>query len=364
MTSLTAPCSKPETRSPADMRLVHPIIDEWGEEFALFSCADAVVRLTEPFVGFLGAAADEGRHPVLVTPVWSRVTAQVSLAMRRAGGRWIGQKPSGESYDALTGYRIERVSDVWAPPAGPRARLATFDGPRPGLQQALTFDVHAHYRAVESTVIGQLAGEAVRGLGSSLDSWGSCEPLLSRWDTQAITAQVKASMPESGVALGSGPGGSFVTVQVARTKTGLLEHTQGGVLVPDGSPRLVEYVDEATRLLERVAGEFQVTLAFVSLSQWDAGMTQRVRARAPESPLAVLIGAKGVRDLGLDVAELAAAHDVVVVGRAKTPSVIVRFADTSRGLWDQLAQFASTLDPARIATAAGMTNAPTAGGGA
>lgn len=344
------------------MRLVHPIIDEWGDEFALFASSDPVVRLTEPFVGFLAAAVDEGRRPVLVTPVTSRVSVQVSYAMRRSGSLWIGQKPNGDAYDALSGYRIGKVADLWAPPSSRgRSRLAAFDRPRPGLQHVLAFDVHAHYRAVESTTVGQLADEAVRALGKPLDSWGTCEPLLQAWDAGAVTARVKASMPDSETILGSGPGGSFATVQVTRTKTGLLEHTQGGVPV-QGCGSLSDCADAATRLLEQVASKFQVTLAFVSLSQWDAGMTQRVRIRAPEVPLAVLIGVKGVRDLGLDVAELSAGHDVRVIGRAKVPSVIVRFSDTSRGLWGQLAEFARTLDPGRVATATGIQGPAQAGG--
>jgi hypothetical protein len=92
----------------------------------------------------------------------------------------------------------------------------------------------------------------------------------------------------------------------------------------------------------------------VSLAEFDDGVVQRVSAKRPEAPLAVVIGARGVRDLGIDADALARRHDVTFVGRKRLPSLIVRFSQPDAGLWAQAVAFANDLGLDRVAAAAGF----------
>ena len=55
-----------------------------------------------------------------------------------------------------------------------------------------------------------------------------------------------------------------------------------------------------------------------------------------------------VHDLGADIEALRRQHDVTVLGRARTPSLLVRFGAEDRGMWEQLLAFAADLGPDRI----------------
>jgi len=101
-----------------------------------------------------------------------------------------------------------------------------------------------------------------------------------------------------------------------------------------------DFYDLATAYLRRAAAD---------------GVTHvEATAKRPEVPLAVVIGPRGVHDLEVDTDALAERHDVTVLGRKRTPSLLVRFSDPDQGLWAQLVAFAHDLGVDRLAAAAGL----------
>ncbi len=341
------------------MNIVHPVADEWGEDYAVFAASAEHVILSEPLAAFLDYAVTERLRPVLMTSTGTRLSPFVSLAMRRAGGLWAVQSAGGATYDGLSGYRIDTLRDLWERPGQGTERLpsyttlaTTHEQQFPGV---LMFDVFAHQRAASDTTVGTLSEAMITALGGSpLELWGPFEPLVDRWDTRVLTEVARREMPATEALHGLSRDGSFVDLFVGRTRRGILEQIKGGVALRRYPDHIGGLVQTASQALATIADEFQPTIGFVSLAETDIGTWVEPAAKRPEVPLAVIIGPRGVHDLDIDAAALAEKHDITMLGRKRTPSLLVRFSNPDQGLWAQLVAFAHDLGAERIAAATGL----------
>lgn len=353
------------------VRVVHPSVDEFGDGFAVFASASRVVGLTGPLASFLGDVSGFGVRPVLMTRTDAVLSVHVALTMRRLGGFWAVQAADGVTFDALTGRRIGEVGDLWNPAAPEAACAPRFVVPvERGLSsvRVLGFDVCVEHRARPSTRVGPLVQMVVEALGGGrLDWWGSREPLTRAWGEVAVTELVQSQMPRSQTVLAGNASGGFAQVRVSRTASGLLEHATGGVVAPPGASTAV-LLEVASGALEQVAARFRVVTALVSLAEYDSvpglapglasvvggagvGVRQVVRGvwgYAPEVPLVVVLGARAVHDMGVDVTELSGRFDVWPVGPGRRRGLLVRLSGEG-GLWGQFAAFARQVLP-RAAT--------------
>jgi hypothetical protein len=336
------------------MHVVHPVADEWTEEYVAWAAQTRHVLLTAPLATFLDAAVTDQLRPVLVTLDGASLSPSVSLALRRAGGYWAVRTDHGV-FDGLSGYRIDAFEDLWCRSGTDRDRLPGYDHAAADGVGVLMFDVYAHSRATDATTVGELAQAAVTALGGGeLALWGPHEPLLEPWSVPAVTAAARAGMPVTAALHGWAPDGSFVDVSAARTRHGVLEQAKGGVVLGAYPRHIDDPVERASDALTVIADRFRPTIGFVSLAQLDPGPSQTTTAKRPEAPLAVLIGPRGVYDLELDLPDLVERHDVSILGSGRSPAVVVRFSDPDVGLWAQLLAFAYDVGPERIAAAAGM----------
>lgn len=336
------------------MHIVHPVADEWTEDYQLWSASSRNVTLSAPLATFLEATTEDQLRPVLLTSADASLSPLVSLALRRAGGHWAVRAEDGV-FDGLSGYRIESFEDLWQRSGTDRDRLPGYERPTGDGVGVLMFDVYAHARASGSTIVGALAETAVTGLGGTgLSLWGPYEPLLEPWDVAAVTAAARAQMPVTAALHGWGPDGQFVGVLAARTRHGVLEQAKGGVVLGPYPRRLADPIARASGALAQIAERFRPTIGFCSLAHFDPGPVQGTTAKALEVPLSVLIGPRGVHDLQLDLEALVQRHDVTVLGPGRSPAVVVRFSDPDIGLWAQLMAFAYDIGPQQIAAAAGL----------
>lgn len=337
------------------MNIVHPLADEWTDEYAVYVAGTASVLLTDPLDSFLRWSVSEGLRPILVTGGDARLSPFVSLAMNRSGGFWAVRAADGV-FDGLTGYRIAGFDELWAGRELAGDRLPRFTASQPRPQAVLGYDVFGHQRAVAETRVGELAGTLQRTLGgASLDVWGLTEPLLEPFAVDRVTETARRSMPTSDVMHARAADGSFCDIAVGRTRRGILEHVTGGVGIGDYPHRLSPLVETATRALMAVEAAHQPTIGFVSLAEVWPGVVQLPGVRRPEVPLAVLLGPRAVHDLSAQVDQLRARHDVLVLGRPRLPSLLVRFARTDQGSWAQLMAFAYDLGIERVQQVAGLS---------
>ncbi|MDQ0647501.1 hypothetical protein QFZ53_001697 [Microbacterium natoriense] len=333
---------------------VHPLADEWTDEYALFKVEHDRVAYSRPLWHFLADCRASEIRPVLVTGPGAVLSPHLYSAMTQSGAHW-AFTDGGLVYDARSGTRIRAISDLWAP--------RDTSERHPGVDAASTpvpavlFDVYAADRASDDTRVGPLVDFLVGGLtGGAPARWGRDEPLTSGWDHVAVTRDAQRKMPASDVMLASSDTGAWASLAVARTRDGILQRVHGGVPLPMLSTtpqallrdRVLPFV---TSTLTGLATQFTPRVALIS-----AGMVHQTGGRfgypvggyPVDAPLAVLIGARTVRDLRLDIPALTASHDVTVLGPGRVPSVLVRMTGRE-GLWTQLRAFAYDLDQERLA---------------
>ena len=338
-----------------------PFADEWGPDYRALLCSSERVTLTAAVRGFIRDAREGRVKPILGTSTAAHLGWFVADELRFSGGLWVVRGEDGAIYDGRSGYRLQRLQDLWEKPVGGRERLWSFRELAPNARGAFFFDVFTRERAQERTRCGVVAEHMVAGFGGGrLVRWGECEPLASVWSRADVTGSLRAQMPTSRRHLARGERGESVSIQVSRTRTGLLEHTRGLVPAgvygrPDGFSEGVSLAMHpvVTETLQGLVEGFRLNVAMVSYSEvvdLDGSLGQIVSRRRMDVPLAVVIGAPAVRDLRIDVADLSARHDVTPLGLRRAPSLLVRFSGRDE-LWHQLVAFAHDLDQERLAAA-------------
>ena len=330
------------------MRVVHPLADEWTEQYAVFVADTSTVLLTDPLQSFLDWSVSEGLRPVLVSGPDVRLSPFASLAMNRAGGFWAVKESTGV-FDGLTGLPISSFEELWTGTKAEGARSGSFLTPSDDPRGLLSYDIFGHQRAVAETRVGRLAETVHDTLGGDpLAVWGLTEPLVEPFGIDAVTESARRGMPESPTMHARANDGSFCDIQVGRTRRGILEHVAGGVPIGAYPDRLAPLVEAATRTLMAVESSHQPTIGFVSVAEVAPGVLQRFGVRRPEAPLAVLIGPRAVHELAPQVEQLKQNHDVLELGRKRLPSLLVRFSRTDLGSWSQLMAFAADLGLDRV----------------
>ena len=332
---------------------VHPLADEWTDEYSLFVIEHDLATYSRPLRHFLSDCRESRVRPVLLTGPGVVVSPQLFTAMAESGAHWAFRDEEGV-FDARSGLRIQSILELWN---------GTDRGDRHGEIAAtgiavptIMFDIYAGDRATRDTAVGPLVDHAVRGLGGGdLSRFGRDEPLTFAWDHSELTTQVQAQMPASEPMLASSVGGAWATVTVARTSDGLIERVRGGLPLPELSklPQ-TEWRDAVmpavTAMLEGLVSDFRPRVALIS-----SGMLHHVGDRygfcvgsqPVDAPLAVLIGPRAVRDLRLDFDSLSGRHDVTVLGPGRVPSALVRMTGRDP-LWSQLRAFAFDLEQERL----------------
>ncbi len=337
---------------------VHPLADEWTDEYALYTLDHRRASYSRPLWHFLADCRANHVRPVILTGADVTITPHLYTAMVDSGAMWAFRDDSGV-FDARSGLRIRAISELWNG-SSTNERHAAINDSDP-LIPTLFFDIYAGDRAVAETRIGPLADHAVGGLyGGSLARAGRQEPLTGIWDHGEVTRVARAQMPSADPILASSDADSWASITVARTRSGLIERVHGGVpiraLASTPVPLLRDHVmPVVTTMLTQLVEQFRPRVALVSagmLREGADGLGFRVGGQPVDAPLAMLIGARAVRDLDLDIDALSRNHDITVLGPGRVPSVLVRMTGKS-DLWAQLRAFAFDLDQERIAAAFG-----------
>lgn len=159
-------------------------------------------------------------------------------------------------------------------------------------------------------------------------------------------------MPRTPAVLLSGPRAQYARVWVGRARHGLVERTAGGVEVPPGGGA-ADLVAEAADALVAANNQTTVLVGTVWAGTRAAHAATAPGPRPADQPLAVLVGPRAVHDLGADLATVAEHHDTQVLGRARRPSLLVRFTASDTDRWSQLLSLVQTLGPRAVARAVG-----------
>ncbi len=322
--------------------------DEATDRWLVYDTPCVSVRLTEPLLLFLRGAVTDGLRPVLVTSAEARLSPFVAATLAEAGGSWVVRSPDGP-FDAVTGQALASFDDLARPPTGLHPRFLALPTPS---RVVVTYDVYTTAPADSQTRVGLTAQALTAALGGTLDLWGTVEPLLDPWDADQITAFAQQGMPRAPVVLASGRDGEHARIWVARSRHGLYERSHGGVLTPTPE-RLVDLAPAAAQaLIAAMNHRHNVSLALAWASARSEAAASAPGRRPVDQPLAVLLGPRALHDLSLDLDDLATRHDIQVLGRARVPSLLVRFPAPDIELWTQLEGLLEELMPRMAARGA------------
>lgn len=336
------------------VKSVHPLADEWTDDYALFKVEHDRVGYSRALWHFLADCRASELRPVLLTGPGAVISPHLYTAMVESAAHW-AFVDDGRVFDARSGMRLRSIPDLWM------LRQETPER-HPGITPiesavpAVLFDVYASERATDDTVVGPLVDFIVGGLrGGRVARWGRDEPLSRSWDHTDVTADAQRRMPASDVMLTASDLGAWASLTVARTRDGLIQRVHGGVPLPMlGSVPVDQLRDRVmpfvTETLTGLVDDFKPRVALISAGMLRAdgdGFGFRAGAQPVDAPLAVLVGPRAVRDLRLDFTRLAERHDVTTLGPGRVPSALVRMTGRD-DLWSQLRAFAYDLDQERL----------------
>ena len=315
----------------------HPLVDAVDGDVLVTRSDREVVALTPLRADLLIAAHAAQRRVRLVTPTTSRLTDPLRDALASAGGSWVVEDGEGGSWDGLLGLVTDGTGVA-----------PSFLRPVEADALQLVVTASLRHRAEASTRIGGalelVAGLAGRGAPTG---WGPHEPVEFPWDPAAVTRHLAARSPEESRVVVAGPSLIGSTL-VQRTDKGVEEVLQALVaLGPVGTASTDAALAEVPTRLRLLAEDALPLFASVFARPGRADLTTAPHLQAPPVPVAVLIGAPGVRDLGLDVRQLVERFGALVVGRPRIPGVVVPFGGADGG-WPAFERFVDLVGRERV----------------
>jgi hypothetical protein len=315
--------------------IAHPLVDAVGTGFVVTESDARVVDLSSARSGLLRETASAGLATVLLTPATSRVTVALLTALRGAGGTWVVRV--GEAYRAVDSDTVAgTVGEAWIAEPAPVRRVL----PAPDEVPWTECSVSVLHRATEGAVLGRVTEELLEALaGVAPAAWGLVEPASLSWDTAALTAAARrrAPAPTHLQAVAVVPGGTAsIRIRVARTDQGVLEETRlalpRDVLVspnaavdPDATVDPDAVVDPDTAVVavfRDLARRHRVLLATAWRTAGHPDATLGARPRVLPVPLGAVVGARAVRDLGVDPRSVVG-DGIETVGPSRVPSFVL-----------------------------------------
>lgn len=321
-----------------------------GTTVAVTYLHDPCIGWTEYLLDFIGSALSNENEitPALVIPETSHVTPAFDR-LTEATGTPVFVEDSG-------GHRDFR-SGMWAPNLahffedGPHSRFKVSQQflhptPEPALVPTLMLSASIYHPARRTTKLGrvtEIITETLLPGPSTTLSWGRYEPVGAPWDRGQLTDLARKLMPEAhfNLAAHSDLGTLSGTMTVARTSSGLEEYVEVSIAIPDLAPS--QQTDAVNTLLDTLAEQTKPQFVLAVRIQALADTSLPTSIRRPPVPLAILIGAAGIRQLGVDVHDIARQHAGRTYGSGRRQGLIVPF-ETTQADWSALSSLVATLD--------------------
>jgi len=326
----------------------HPLLDGTAGHYAWTETLADRVYYSEGLTSFFAWVLHRGQRPVLVTYPDGRLTFPLLYQLENIGGLWL-RKEDDHYRDLRSGAVYPSVGDVPDDAQG-------VGQPAPGLdlgQTWVTFSVSVQHPAEASTMLGELVEIMWRELTRTDPAgWGLHEPCLSPWDRAAYTASARRMMPYCNLVVS---GGFRAPVQamglIRRNQFGVEEGISGVAVLPPGTD-MNAVGGRAVESLRGVADALPVpSVGVVGVSRGGP----EVRFAAPLvptlMPLAVLVGPRAMRALGVDARGFVATYGGLTAGRSRFPSVVVPLFGTGAGVWERLRHLVGTFSVDRLADA-------------
>jgi hypothetical protein len=304
--------------------LRHPLADAVGNGWVITESRSPVIALTAGRINLVNEASAAGSRIVLVTDDRSSLTPSFDQAWRDAGCGWAIRESAGGIRDGYTGRRLNAVTDVFTTTPPDSIDDVSLEHLQPSVADAIEIDVviSLRHRARATSILGGPVELLNDLLGAPSLAWGAHEPIGNVWDRDVLTAFARDSMPDDSLLLARSDALS-ATIEVRRTSEGVEEITQARLCL--GTPSTIEFERQRVQLLDLVADlatSAMPLVAIVLARPGRADLLVRPRLQHPPSVLALLVGAPGVRALGLAPERMVAKFGALAVGRPRIPALL------------------------------------------
>ncbi len=304
--------------------LRHPLADAEGAGSVVTESRSPVIALTAGRINLANEAAAAGSRVVLVTDDRSSLTPAFDQVWRDAGCGWAIREPAGGIRDGFTGRRIDAVTDVFTSTPPETIDDVSLDYLEPGVSDAIELDVmiSLRHRARATSILGGPVEMLNDLVGGGELAWGALEPVGNHWDREVLTGYARDSMPDDSLLIARSLK-QAATVEVRRTSEGVEEITQSRLSV--GAPSTIEFERLRVRLLDTLSELASSAMPLVALALARPSrddLLVRPRLTAPPSVLALLIGAPGVKALGLSPDEFSRDFGAQATGRPRIPALL------------------------------------------
>jgi hypothetical protein len=337
----------------------HPLVDRVESGVAVSRSQAPVLALTALRADLLVQAAGSGRPLVLQSGDATRLSEPLRSTLVDLGIPWVVETEGGLR-DGLTGRPLGSVAEAVTPASGDAVHPDALYLERPTTLQ-LVVSASVRHRADERLRLGSAAEAVARLVGCPAPAgWSPFEPVDRIWDRAEVTAYARDRMPRDSRVVVVGPTDRLLagTLTARRTDRGVEEITElVASLGPLADPAAAVRADRIPELLSGLAEAPWplLALAFVRAGRDDLTTTAFLAPAA--GPHALLVGAPAVRDLGIDVALWQDRFGARVVGRPRTPALVVRLrrsGDPMDAGWAPLQEIVDAIGTDRVAELSGL----------
>jgi uncharacterized protein DUF6177 len=306
--------------------------------YAATESRSPVIFLNAGRISLLAQAGEVGRRVVLVTDELSCLTPAFAEVWREAGAAWVVRSTNGIR-EGFTGRRLSEIGEVFT-----ASKIRSIDDvdlgflrPVPATAVQVMAVVSLRHRARATTILGRpMAGLATIATGGPPRVWGAHEPAGNVWNLQDLTGFAQTQMPGPVLLVGAGAGfRSTLTVQ--RTSAGIEEITEAHLSL--GVPTTTAFEDHRGRLmsfLTELADRSMPLMGLIMARPGRQDLLVPAHLQHPPTPMALLIGAPGVRALDISVDQMKRQFGALSVGRPRIPGLLFALGSLGEPTWPLL----------------------------
>lgn len=330
------------------MDFPHPFYDLTVGELASVTCLDdPCVYLSEGISDLIQLTrSSTNKQIIIIVTQGARLTPAFDQVTYDAGCTVLVQEPTGFR-DVRNGRWTPQIDLIVRNPHDPRIVISEAHFQHSDLVPLLTVSASIYHPARKSTLIGRIVELLCLRLmpEDTVLGWGRYEPAGAQWDRKRLTQDARDRMPRSlfAVSAHSDTGATANGIlSVSRTENGLEEYLE--VNISPTHWRASDWREKTLSFFQAVGNEVkpQFALAYRTNGYPDGAVP--TTARPAPTPVAVLIGAPGVKQLGVDTHAVALKHRGETTGLGRRQGILIPLDASSTGDWSALARLIQTLD--------------------
>ncbi|SPT54326.1 Uncharacterised protein [Actinomyces bovis] len=330
------------------MSYPHPFFDYKVDELATVTrLDDPCIYLSEGIADLIHAVRNTTQKQIIITvPQGARLTPAFDRVAYDTGCTVLVREPTGFR-DARNGRWTPQIELVVQNPNDPRIVLSENHFQPAELVPLLTVSASIYHPARGGTVIGRVAELLCLGLlpEDTVLGWGRYEPAGAPWDRKQLTKDARDRMPHALFTISAHSDTGAIatgTLTISRSENGLEEYLE--VNVNPKHWRADEWHERTTNFLNAIGNELKPQFALAYRTGGLADGSVPTTARPAPTPVAVLIGAPGVKQLGVDAQEVAQQHGGMTTGHGRRQGILVPLKASTAGDWSTLGKLVETLD--------------------